>query len=359
MYHFTTPPLGPAVTLPSAIASANGPRAAAFSISNSDKLTANQLQNQVSQARRAREKMIDQVTKPPEPGWKSAMNQISDTVDHMEKVLNFLRTQVSRLPATPVTDKDALAVYPSGVAMQQSGRMPDGLPSVAEAPADLNATPVATPTDATAETITAARPPRVIYVMDDGVVIIGLPPADTPQPNAAADRTAAPAPSDAPQPSQSEPSQSGESMTSNTVISLPLTEDQRRASADLIALAQKAYAYQTQSRTSQSAELISGESVGLTGALSEAPGSAAALDRPDRAPVPRVLTADAAPTLGAEMRRPPSDPLIAAAEPYERNPQREAAEAQEQRQMLALQLDGHNDIIYIVPPAKAAIDLTA
>ncbi len=354
MYHFTTPPLGPAVTLPSAIASANGPRAAAFSISNSDKLTANQLQNQVSQARRAREKMIDQVTKPPEPGWKSAMNQISDTVDHMEKVLNFLRTQVSRLPATPVTDKDALAVYPSGVAMQQSGRMPDGLPSVAEAPADLNATPAAAPTDATAETSAAARPPRVIYVMDDGVVIIGLPPADPPQANAAADRTATPAPSDA-----SQPSQSGESMTSNTVISLPLTEDQRRASADLIALAQKAYAYQTQSRTSQSAELISDEGVGLTGALSEAPGSAAALDRPDRAPVPRVLTADAAPTQGAEMRTPPSDPLIAAAEPYERNPQREAAEAQEQRQMLALQLDGHNDIIYIVPPAKAAIDLTA
>ncbi|NHM21196.1 chemotaxis protein CheA [Tritonibacter mobilis] len=354
MYHFTTPPLGPAVTLPSAIASANGPRAAAFSISNSDKLTANQLQNQVSQARRAREKMIDQVTKPPEPGWKSAMNQISDTVDHMEKVLNFLRTQVSRLPATPVTDKDALAVYPSGVAMQQSGRMPDGLPSVAEAPADLNATPAAAPTDATAETSAAARPPRVIYVMDDGVVIIGLPPADPPQANAAADRTATPAPSDA-----SQPSQSGESMTSNTVISLPLTEDQRRASADLIALAQKAYAYQTQSRTSQSAELISDEGVGLTGALSEAPGSAAALDRPDRAPVPRVLTADAAPTQGAELRTPPSDPLIAAAEPYERNPQREAAEAQEQRQMLALQLDGHNDIIYIVPPAKAAIDLTA
>ncbi len=148
-------------------------------------------------------------------------------------------------------------------------------------------------------------------------------------------------------------------MTSNTVISLPLTEDQRRASADLIALAQKAYAYQTQSRTSQSAELISDEGVGLTGALSEAPGSAAALDRPDRAPVPRVLTADAAPTQGAEIRTPPSDPLIAAAEPYERNPQREAAEAQEQQQMLALQLDGHSDIIYIVPPAKAAIDLTA
>ena len=39
--------------------------------------------------------------------------------------------------------------------------------------------------------------------------------------------------------------------------------------------------------------------------------------------------------------------------------EREAAEAQEQRQMLALQLDGHSDIIYIVPPAKAAIDLTA
>lgn len=130
MYHFTTPPLGPAVTLPSAIASANGPRAAAFSISNSDKLTANQLQNQVSQARRAREKMIDQVTKPPEPGWKSAMNQISDTVDHMEKVLNFLRTQVSRLPATPVTDQGR----PCGVSFrrrnaavrQDAGRSPVG-----------------------------------------------------------------------------------------------------------------------------------------------------------------------------------------------------------------------------------------
>ena len=139
---FYNPAVGTsATTRPGAIASANGPRAAAFSISNrtSDRQP---VRNQVCQAR-AHAKMIDQVTKPPEPGWKSAMNQISDTVDHMEKgtfcALRF------PLACDPGDGQGRPAVYPSGVAMQQSGGMPDGLKSAAEAPAD-NATPVATPT---------------------------------------------------------------------------------------------------------------------------------------------------------------------------------------------------------------------
>ena len=71
--------------------------------------------------------------------------------------------------------------------------------------------------------------------------------------------------------------------------------------------------------------------------------------------MPRVLTADAAPTGRGDAGR---TAIRSQPQNLRRNPQREAAEAQEQRQMLALQLDGHNDIIYIVP-AKTAIDLTA
>ncbi|WP_416368854.1 chemotaxis protein CheA [Tritonibacter mobilis] len=370
MYHFTTPPLGPVVILPSAIATANGPQAAAVSISDSESLTTNQLHNQLSEARRARDKMIEQVSRPPEPGWKSAMHQISDTVDHMEKVLDLLRSHVSALPASPATGSDPLAVYPSGVAMQQSGRTPDSPPSVAEAPAaptavsDPAAPPAAGPQDpnASAQALASSQP-RVIYVMNDGVIIIGLPhtEADATTGTAEAASTASRDNSTdaAGRADPLQPPQSGAPMTANTVISLPLTEDQKRASADLIALAKKAYAYQAQPRDAQAAELISDENVGLTGALSESP-ELSAPDRPERAPVPRILTAELAqPDAGSQRPAANDDPLIAAAAPYARDPQREAAQAQEQQQILALQLDGHHDIIYIVPPAQAAIDLTA
>ncbi|MFY1706200.1 chemotaxis protein CheA [Tritonibacter scottomollicae] len=344
MYHFTTPPMGLMVTLPGAIASANGPHAAALSLSDSESLTTNQLQNHVSQARRAREKLIDQVSKPPEPGWRSAMNQISDTVDQMEKVLSFLRSQSADLPAKPVEDMDALAVFPSGTAMQQSGSMPDSRPSEAESP-----TAATTASDAS-----SASAPRVIYVMDDGVIIVGRPPQDTAAPaRNGADATGF----DRSSPVQTRPS--GDHMTSNAVISLPLTEDQQRASAELIALAQKAYAQQQASRDAQGAALFSDESVGLTGALSDATAAVQTSTRGDRAPVPRMVMSDPAERPNVGPATDPASSLTAAPKPFERDPAREAAAAAEQQQIMALQLDGHSDIIYIVPPAKAAMDLTA
>jgi len=345
MYHFTTPPMGLMVTLPGAIASANGPHAAALSLSDSESLTTNQLQNHVSQARRAREKLIDQVSKPPEPGWRSAMHQISDTVDQMEKVLSFLRSKSAALPATPVEDMDALAVFPSGTAMQQSGSMSDSRPSEAESP--MAAT--------TAADASSASAPRVIYVMDDGVIIVGRPPRDAAGPA----QNSADATTGFDQSSPAQPPPSGDHMTSNAVISLPLTEDQQRASAELIALAQKAYAQQQASRDAQDAELFSDESVGLTGALSDANAAAQTSTRGDRAPVPRMVMSDPAERPDVGHGTDPASSLTAAPKPFERDPAREAAAAAEHQQVMALQLDGHSDIIYIVPPAKAAMDLTA
>ena len=305
MYHFTTPPMGLMVTLPGAIASANGPHAAALSLSDSESITPNQLQNHVSQARRAREKLIDQISKPPEPGWQSAMNQISDTVDQMEKVLTFLRTQSAALPATSVEDMDALAVFPSGTAMQQSGRMSDSPLSAAESPTASRS----------AMDATSGSAPRVIYVMNDGVIIVGRPPQEALNPTR---HTADPAESERPSLAQASPS--GDNMTSNAVISLPLTEDQKRASAELIALAHRAYAQQQASRDVQTTALFSDESVGLTGALTDVTSSAQTPIHGERAPVPRPGMADVTERPNVRPTTDPAPSLIAAPEPFERDP---------------------------------------
>jgi len=363
MYHLTTPPLGITVTLPGAIASANGPQAAALSLSTSESLTANQLQNHVTQARRAREKLIDQVSKPPEPGWQSAMQQISDTVNRMEKVLSFLQAQAATLPVSPVEDMNALAVFPSGAAMQQSGRTLDSSPSAAESPAALSASAAPSPE--------AATPPanRVIYVMEDGVVIVGLPPeapgqadaragatGSSPEAGTATGRTEAPS-----RPQTAPGGEPGDTQASaaNTVVNLPLTEDQQRASAELIALARKAYAQLQPSRDVQAAALMPDEAVGLTGDLARDPAAPPSPERIETAAPARPDAVD--PVAQPRMDSPPEprDPLLAAAEPFARDPMREAASAAEQQQMMALQLDGSGDIIYIVPPAKAALDLIA
>jgi hypothetical protein len=369
MYQFAIPPSGHMVTLPGAIASANGPKAAALSLSSTESLTANQLQNHVTQARRVREKLIEQVSKPPEPGWKTAMNQVADTVEQMEKVLAFLQSQAAALPATPEKDMGALAVYPSGAAMQQSGRTSDTPPSAAESPT--------VSTDA-AET-SATKPPRVIYVMEDGVVIVGLPPEPA-DPGTRADRTpdatAAPAQADrSPQAAASElraeaPRNAAEDAPhAATVVNLPLTDAQKQASQDLIALARKAYA-QLQPASgalpaSSPAEattgaLISDETVGLTGALSQPAPSERTAERLPTRPEPLAsASVGATPHSGSPERTTPQDPLMAVSPPYDRDPVRAAADAAAEQQMMALHLEGTNDIIYVVPPAKAAMDLIA
>ncbi|KUP92094.1 chemotaxis protein CheA [Tritonibacter horizontis] len=354
MYHYTTPPLGISVNLPSAIASANDPHAAALSLSTSDSLTANQLQNHVTQARRAREQLIDRVTKPPEPGWQSAINRISDTVNRMEKVLSFLQLQTS-LPARPDADMDALAVYPSGTAMQQSGSTPDVPPSAAESPAALrSASPMAQPEVAVDAAV--AREPRVIYVMDEGVMIVGLSDADV-----ASERAQEQMPLGTSVLQTTTTSDQGKS--ANVVVNLPLTEDQQRASQDLIALARKAYAQLRPENPEQSADLITTTQVGLTGDLEKDPATAPSPERITPAETlhaardtTQVETPKLAETSTLSARK---DPLLAMAEPFARDASEEAAETQQKQQIIALQLDGHNDIIYIVPPAKATMDLIA
>ncbi|MCG7624554.1 chemotaxis protein CheA [Epibacterium sp. Ofav1-8] len=373
MYQFAIPPSGHMVTLPGAIASANGPKAAALSLSSTESLTANQLQNHVTQARRVREKLIEQVSKPPEPGWKTAMNQVADTVEQMEKVLAFLQSQAAALPATPEKDMGALAVYPSGAAMQQSGRTSDTPPSAAESP--TVSTGAAADTAATAP----ARPPRVIYVMEDGVVIVGLPPEPA-DPGTRADRatdaTAAPAQADrSPQAAASElraeaPRNAAKDAPSTaTVVNLPLTDAQKQASQDLIALARKAYAQLQPASGALPARspaedttgaLISDETVGLTGALSQPAPSDRTAERLSTRPEPLASTSVAAtPHSGSPERTAPQDPLMAVSPPYDRDPLRAAADAAAEQQMMALHLEGTNDIIYVVPPAKAAMDLIA
>ncbi|OIQ29856.1 MAG: hypothetical protein BM562_10720 [Alphaproteobacteria bacterium MedPE-SWcel] len=363
MYHFTAPPTGLMVNLPSAIASANGPHAAALSLSDSDSLTANQLQNQVTQARRARDKLIDQITKPPEPGWKSAVNQVSETVERMEKVLSFLQAH-SVLPVRPVEDLDSVEVYPSGTALQQSGRTSDAPPPDTKAPVasqsvasqSVASSPVAPPANEVSATepvnsAAAGRAPGVIYVMDDGVVIVGLPPEETA-------RTASRHRGTTDAPLQPTPA-AEQAKTPGVVVNLSLTEDQQRASQDLIALARKAYAQLQPHVAEQSADLITSTQIGITAELEKDP---AAPPSPERitpaAPLrePPLSPPTSADTTANSTQK---DPLHATAAPFASDASEEAAEATRQQQVIALQLDGHNDIIYIVPPAKATMDLIA
>jgi len=328
MYQFAIPPSGHMVTLPGAIASANGPKAAALSLSSTESLTANQLQTHVTQARRVREKLIEQVSKPPEPGWKTAMNQVADTVEQMEKVLAFLQSQAAALPATPEKDMGALAVYPSGAAMQQSGRTSDTPPSAAESPT--------VSTDAAADTAQAA-----------------------PSPQAAASELRAEAPRNAAE----------DTPHAATVVNLPLTDAQKQASQDLIALARKAYAQLQPASGALPARspaeattgaLISDETVGLTGALSQPAPSERTAERLPTRPEPLAYASVAAtPHSGSPERTASQDPLMAVSPPYDRDPVRAAADAAAEQQMMALHLEGTNDIIYVVPPAKAAMDLIA
>ncbi|WP_420005632.1 chemotaxis protein CheA [Arenibacterium sp. LLYu02] len=403
MYHLGGPQFGLMVTLPSAIASANGPHAAALSLSKSDDMTANQLQNHVTQARRMREKLIDQVSKPPEPGWQSAMNQISDTVDRMEKVLSFLQTQVA-LPVKPVEDMKAIAVFPSGVAMQQSGRTSDVPPSEAESPT----VPFSGPRPASASE--AARTPRVIYVMDDGVFIVGLPP----QEQSAPDKGQSTGPNTGPNTGVTLPEASRDSpflsprtarlraMAGDTadiraedwqqdtsqqdqarlnatrqradfaqqkaqapsgeefaVISLPLSEAQHQASQDLIALARSAYAQLQTARTEEAGAVSNDVKVGMTGELSRDPTLPRSPERIEPAPAPRGIPVEAPKLSLARGEAKPDDPLFDAADPFAASPQQQAAKQREDQRIMALQLDGTSDIIYIVPAAKASMDLIA
>ncbi len=391
MYHFGGPQFGLLVTLPSAIASANGPHAAALSLSDSDSLTANQLQNHVTQARRARERLIDQISKPPEPGWKSAVNQINETVDRMEKVLSFLQT-ASPLHARPVEDMEALAVFPSGTAMQQSGRTPDVPPSAAESPTE--------PSSARATFAAAARAEptaRVIYVMDDGVVIIGLPPqapatGSAPSTADASDRSspeARVAQGDPPYPLprrarldaqmqvtadiRAEDWREDEAVADQAsgfgtpqatpevaaVIPLPLTEDQRRASQDLLSLARKAYAQFQMRQDDPPGALVSSAKVGLTAALSNDPATPPSPERLEPRPAPRGLAAEPAKLADSRSALQEKDPMFAPTDPFAQPAAQEAAEASRAQKLVALQLEGRSDMIYIVAPARTSMDLIA
>lgn len=399
MYHLSGPQFGLMVTLPSAIASANGPHAAALSLSKSDDLTANQLQNHVTQARRMREKLIDQISKPPEPGWQSAMNQISDTVDRMEKVLSFLQTQIA-LPVKPVEDMKAIAVFPSGVAMQQSGRMSDVPPSEAESPTASFSGP--RPASATE----ADRTPRVIYVMDDGVLILGLPPQERSAPETGQNSgpnsgvTLPEASRESPFLSprtarlramagdtadiraedwQQDTSQQDQARLNATrqradfaqqkaqapsgeefaVISLPLSEAQHQVSQDLIALARSAYAQLQTARTEEAGAVSNDVKVGMTGELSRDPTLPRSPERIEPTPAPRGIPVEAPKLSLARGEAKPDDPLFAPADPFAVSPQQQAAKQREDQRILALQLDGTSDIIYIVPAAKASMDLIA
>ncbi|NIZ13099.1 chemotaxis protein CheA [Phaeobacter sp. HF9A] len=341
MYEFSTPPLGVLVNLPGAIASANGPQAAALSLSNTDSLTTNQLQNHVAQARRARNKLIDQVSKPPQPGWKVAMEQISDTVTQMERVLTFLQTQTGALPAKPAEDMNAIAVFPSGDAMQQSGKTPERLPSAVE-------TPTAPFSAATA----ADRAPRVIYVMDEGVMILGRPEGPSPAASQRRETRTEAA-------SQAAPATSNRA--SATIVALPLTEEQQRASADLITLARNAYEQLQRSQPDrEAAALVTDRDVGLTGNLSQDPAAPPSPERVDLTQTAGAVDpARSSPAQAAPKVPTVQDALLAPVDPFEETPAEEAAAPQEAQRILALQLDGAGDIIYIVPPAKAAMDLIA
>lgn len=397
MYHFSGPQFGLMVTLPSAIASANGPHAAALSLSKSDDLTANQLQNHVTQARRMREKLIDQISKPPEPGWQSAMNQISDTVDRMEKVLSFLQTQVA-LPVKPVEDMKAIAVFPSGVAMQQSGRMSDVPPSEAESPTASFSGP------RPASASEADRTPRVIYVMDDGVLILGLPPQETeakqresgPNSGVTLPEASREPPFLSPRTArlramagdtadiraedwQQDTSQQDQARLNATrqradfaqqkaqapsgeefaVLSLPLSEAQQQVSQDLLALARSAYAQLQTARTEEAGAVSNDVKVGMTGELSRDPTLPRSPERIEAAPAPRGIPVEAPELSQARGEAKPDDPLFAPAEPFAVSPQQQAAKQREDQRIFALQLDGTSDIIYIVPAAKASMDLIA
>ncbi|TNJ41786.1 chemotaxis protein CheA [Phaeobacter sp. B1627] len=382
MYHFTPPPTGLMVNLPSAIASANGPHAAALSLSDSDSLTANQLQNQVTQARRARDKIIDQISKPPEPGWKSAVNQISDTVDRMEKVLSFLQAHrvLSASPAellgpVPGSVPGSVDVYPSGPALQQSGGTSQAGPAESgtsqavlrdakTAVGPLSAPAIANEA-ASADTLSppaGGSPSRVIYVMDDGVVILGLAPE-----RAARDASGFRDPTEVPLQSsrtadhaQAESGAVSGAQPPGVVVNLPLTEDQQRASQDLIALARKAYAQlqPLQPREAEhSADLITTTQVGITAELDMDPASKPSADRITPADPLPAASASAPGSENTTATAPQNDPLHATAQPFANSASEDAAEATRQQQIIALQLDGHNDIIYIVPPAKATMDL--
>ncbi len=361
MYHYTTPPLGIAVNLPSALASAKGPVAAALSLSSSDRMTANQLQSHINQARKAREKLIDQVTKPPEPGWKTAVYRISDTVNRMEQVLSVLQSQAS-LPAKLVQDTDALAVYPSGAAMQQSGRTSDMPPSAAESPTALSgSTPKDTPSGLAAEA-TRASSPRVVYVMDDGVMILGRPPerrrqtAEPPQPSPTQPNVTSPGASRSGETSAQ--TMEGRTTSSSIIVNLQLAEAQKPPRQDLIALTRKGYAQVQGNAPGSSADLISSTKIGITGALDQAPAFQQSPDRITLTEGGQAPRGEAAVRPDSVERPAPEDPLHASAEPFARNATEDARESA-QRQVIALQMDGHNDIIYIVPPAKAAMDLIA
>lgn len=402
MYHLGGPQFGLMVTLPSAIASANGPHAAALSLSKSDDLTANQLQNHVTQARRMREKLIDQISKPPEPGWQSAMNQISDTVDRMEKVLSFLQTQVS-LPVKPVEDMEAIAVFPSGVAMQQSGRTSDVPPSAAESPTASSAAPAA-------DGAATGRPPRVIYVMDDGVFIVGLPPQDSTAPQAGASKqgqsdqgpnagvTLPEASRESPfasprtqrlqeqagvtaeirsedwqqdvaQQEQARRSQVQSEREQSTakpraaddfsVVTLPLTEDQNRVNRDLIALARSAYAELQTARKEEAGAVSNDVKVGVTGQLARDPNQPHSAERIEPAPAPRAVPVEAPKLSQGRGEIKESDPLLGRPDPFARSPEQEAAKVREEQRIMALQINGTGDIIYIVPAAQASMDLIA